>query len=148
MKRFEELCLDSYGQTKSGFYTKNPLPMPQQITFSSDPQGLQDMMNKAMHQTMIDQSKVLSNTIQNCLTEMLKKGAEGGYVGPAYFQPNRTPLVFPKDQSASLPIDVPTVGVTPSPQINATAPDSSSDAQPIQIRVLGIHLMTLLSQCQ
>jgi hypothetical protein len=75
MKRFEELCLDLYGQTNSGVYKKNPLPVPQQITFSYDPQGLQDMMNKAMHQTMIDQSKVLANTIQNYLTETLKKGA-------------------------------------------------------------------------
>jgi hypothetical protein len=87
MKRYEELCLASYGQTKSGVYKKNPLPTPQHVTFSVDPQGLQDMMNKAMHQTVIDQSTVLANTIQNCLTEMLKKGIEDGYVGPAYFQP-------------------------------------------------------------
>jgi hypothetical protein len=56
------------------------------------------------------------------------KGAEREYLGPTYFQPNRTPLVFQKDQSASLPIDDPTVGVTPSPQINATALGSSSDS--------------------
>jgi hypothetical protein len=48
------------------------------------------MMTKAMHQMMIDQSKVFANTIQNCLNEALKKGAEGGYLRPAYFQPNRT----------------------------------------------------------
>jgi hypothetical protein len=54
---------------------------------------------------MIDQSKIFTNTIQNCLTEMLKKRTEEGYVGPAYFQPKRTLLVFPKDQSTSLPID-------------------------------------------
>jgi hypothetical protein len=44
-------------------------------------------MNKVMHQTMINQSTTLVNTIQNCLTEMLEKGIEEGYVGPAYFQP-------------------------------------------------------------
>jgi hypothetical protein len=60
MKRFEELCLASHSQTKSGVYKKNPLTMPHQITFSSDPQGLQDMMNKDMHPTMIDQSKASS----------------------------------------------------------------------------------------
>jgi hypothetical protein len=59
------------------------------------------------------------------------KGTEEGCVGPAYFQPKRTPPVFPKDQSASLSIDDLTVGVTSSPQINVTTPDSSSDAQPI-----------------
>jgi hypothetical protein len=37
------------GQTKGGVYKKNPLPTPQQITFLADPQGIQDMMNKAMH---------------------------------------------------------------------------------------------------
>jgi hypothetical protein len=62
-----------------GVYQKNTLPAPQHITFSADPRGLQDMMNKAMHQTMIDQSKVLANTIINCLTETLKKGIEEGY---------------------------------------------------------------------
>jgi hypothetical protein len=36
------------------------------------------MMNKAMHQTMIDQLTVLANTIQNCLTKTLKKGIEEG----------------------------------------------------------------------
>jgi hypothetical protein len=73
---------------------------------------------------MIDQHKVVANTIQNCQTEMLKKGAEGGYLGLAYFQPNQTPQVFQNNQSASLPIDDLIVGVTPSPQINATSPGS------------------------
>jgi hypothetical protein len=136
MKRYEELCFASYGQTKSRVYKKNPLPMPQHITFSADPQGLQDMMNKAMHQTMIDQSKVLANTIQNCLTETLKKGTEEGYMRPTYFQPRRTP-VFPKGQSASSLIDDPTAGIAPSPQINATAPGSLSYAQPIQSQKVG-----------
>jgi hypothetical protein len=34
------------------------------------------MMTKAMHQTMIDQAKVFANTVQNSLTEALKKGVE------------------------------------------------------------------------
>jgi hypothetical protein len=108
------------------------LPTAKQVTFSADPEGLQDMMNKAMHQTMINQAKVLANTIQNCLTETLKKGVEGGYLGPAYFQLNRTPPVFQKDQSAFPAIDDSTVRVSLFPQINTTAPGSSSDSQPIQ----------------
>jgi hypothetical protein len=28
MKSYEELCLSSYGQTKSGVFKKNPLPTP------------------------------------------------------------------------------------------------------------------------
>jgi hypothetical protein len=66
------------------------------------------------------------------MTEALRKGAKGGYLGPAYFQPNRTPPVFQHNQSTSPPIDDPTVGVSPPPQINATAPGSSSDSQLIQ----------------
>jgi hypothetical protein len=89
MKHYEELFLASYGQTKSGVFKKNPLPTPKQVTFSADPEGLQDMMTKAMHQTMIDQSKVFANTIQNAIIDALKKGAEGGYLGPAYYQPNK-----------------------------------------------------------
>jgi hypothetical protein len=94
MKHYEELCLASYGQTKSGVFKKNPLPTPKQVTFSADPEGLQDMMTKVMHQTMIDQSKVFTNTIQNAIIDALKKGAEGGYMGPAYYQPKQTPPVF------------------------------------------------------
>jgi hypothetical protein len=32
--------------------------------------------------------------VQNNLIEALKKGAEGGYLGPAYFQPNWSPPMF------------------------------------------------------
>jgi hypothetical protein len=105
------------------------LPTPKQVTFSADPEGLQDMMTKAMHQTMIDQSKVFANTIQNAIIDALKQGVEGGYLGPAYFQPRCTPSMFQQDQSAIPSIDDPTVKVTPSPQ---AATSSSSDTQPIQ----------------
>jgi hypothetical protein len=84
------------------------------------------MMTKAMHQTMIDQAKVFANTVQNSLIAALKNGVEGGYLGPAYFQQNRTLSVFQQDQLATLPIDDSTVKVTPSPQ---AAPGSSSDSQ-------------------
>jgi hypothetical protein len=129
MKHYEELCLASYGQTKSGVFKKNPLPTQKQVTFSADPEGLQDMMTKSMHQTMIGQSKVFANTIQNVIIDALKQGAEGGYLGPAYFQPRHTPPMFQQDQSAIPPIDDPTTKVTPSPQ---AATSSSSDTQPIQ----------------
>jgi hypothetical protein len=129
MKHYEELCLASYGQTKSGVFKKNSLPTPKQVTFSVDPEGLQDMMTKSMHQTMIDQSKVFANTIQNAIIDALKQGAEGGYLGPAYFQPKQTPLVFQQNQSANPSIDDPTSKATPSPQ---AATISSSDIQPIQ----------------
>jgi hypothetical protein len=129
MKNYEELCLASYGQTKSGVFKKNHLPTQKQVTFSADPEGLQDVMTKAMHQTMIDQSKVFANTIQNAIIDALKKGAEGGYLGPAYYQPKQTPLMFRQDQSAIPPIDGPTTKVAPFPQ---AATSSSSDVQPIQ----------------
>jgi hypothetical protein len=115
MKHYEEICLASYGQTKSGGFKKNPLPTPKQVTFSAEPEGLQDMMTKAMHQTMIDQSKVFTNTIQNAIIDALKKGAEGGYLGPVYYQPKQTPPVFQQGQSAILPIDDPTAKASPSP---------------------------------
>jgi hypothetical protein len=105
------------------------LPTSKQVTFSADPEGLQDMMTKAMHQTMIDQSKVFANPIRNAIIDALKKGAEGGYLGPAYYQPKQTPLVFQQGQSAILLIDDPTAKATPSPQVVAS---SSSDTQPIQ----------------
>jgi hypothetical protein len=71
MMHYEELCLASYGQTKNGIFKKSLLPMPKQVTFLAYPKSLQDMMTKAMHQMMIDQAKVLANTIQNSLIEAL-----------------------------------------------------------------------------
>jgi hypothetical protein len=73
------------------------LPKPKQVTFSANPEGLQDMMTKAMHQTMIDQSQVFANTIQNVLIDALKQGVAGGYLGPAYYQPKQTPPAFQQD---------------------------------------------------
>jgi hypothetical protein len=46
-----------------------------------------------MHHTMIDQSKVFANTIQNAIIDALKKGVAGGYLGPAYYQPTQTPPI-------------------------------------------------------
>jgi hypothetical protein len=84
------------------------------------------MMTKAMHQTMFDQSKVFTNTIQNAIIDALRQGEVGEYLRPAYFQPRRTPLMFQQDQLAAPPIDDPIVKATPSPQ---DATSSSSDAQ-------------------
>jgi hypothetical protein len=47
-----------------------------------------------MHQTMIDQSKVFANTIQNAIIDALKKGEIWGYLGPTYYQLKQKPLVF------------------------------------------------------
>jgi hypothetical protein len=79
------------------------------------------MMTKAMHQTMIDQSKVFANTIQNAIIDALKKGAEGGYLGPAYYQPKQTPPVLEQGQSAIPPIDDPTTKATPSLQADVSS---------------------------
>jgi hypothetical protein len=116
MRHYEKLYLASYGKTKSGVFKKSPLPTPKQVTFSADPDSLQDMMTKAMHHILIDQAKVFANMVQNSLIEALNKGAEGGYLGPAYFQPNQTPPVFQQVQSATPLIDDPTVKVVPSSQ--------------------------------
>jgi hypothetical protein len=127
MKHYEELYLASYDQTKSGVFKKNPLPTPKRDTFSADPEGVQDMMTKAMHQMMIDQSKVFVNTIQNAIIDALKQGVVGGYLGPAYYQPKQTPPVSQQDQSAVPSIDDPTTSTSPQ-----AAGSSSSDNQPIQ----------------
>jgi hypothetical protein len=45
--------------------------------------------------------------------------------------------MFPKAQSAFQSINDPTVGITPSPQINATTPNTSSNSQPVQNQNVG-----------
>jgi hypothetical protein len=109
------------------------------------------MMTKVMHQTMIDQSKVFMNTIQNVIIDALKKGVEGGYLGPAYYQPKQTPPMFQQHQSAIPPIDDPTAKASPYPQAAAS---SSSDVHPIQNQsgdgkekiLLSCHQSNLLSR--
>jgi hypothetical protein len=66
MRHYEELCLASYDQTKGGVFKKNPLSTHKQVTFSAGHEGLQDMMTKAMHQTMIDQSKGIRKYYSEC----------------------------------------------------------------------------------
>jgi hypothetical protein len=73
--------------------------------------------------------KVFANTIPNAIIDALKQGAEARYLGPTYFQPKQTPLMFQQNQLAASPIDDPTMKVTPSPQ---DATSSSSDVQSIQ----------------
>jgi hypothetical protein len=145
MRHYEEFCLASYNQTKNGIFKKSLLPTPKKVTFSADHESLQDMMTKVMHQTMIDQAKVFANTVQNNLIEALKKGAEGGYLGPAYFQPNRTLPMFQQDQSAIPPIDDSTVKITRLHKLLLVLHQTPSR---FRIKVVMVKLKTLPSQCQ
>jgi hypothetical protein len=70
------------------------------------------------------------NTIQNAIIDALKKGAEGGYLGPAYYQPKQTPPVFQQGQSAIPLIDDSTAKATPSPQAAASSSSNTADSKP------------------
>ena len=74
MEHYKKLCLSSFSRTKSGVVKKTPLPGPQHVTFTSDPGKLQEMVDEAMHRTLINQSELLENTIQNSLIKTLKEG--------------------------------------------------------------------------
>jgi hypothetical protein len=43
MRHYEEICLASYGQTKNEIFKKSLLLAPKLVTFSADPESLQDI---------------------------------------------------------------------------------------------------------
>ena len=95
MAEYGRLLMGSFGLTREGTVKKAPLPRPQQIIVQADPGKLQDMMNEAMHKSLVDQSSVFNNTVQNCVKEVLREEIMSGFKGPAYFQPSRTPMNLP-----------------------------------------------------
>ena len=66
VEEYRQLCLKSFSLNKSGqVIQKQDLPLPQQVTFDSNPGKLQEMVNSAVNHALINHSNVLSNTIHN-----------------------------------------------------------------------------------
>jgi len=86
MEDYKQLCLRSFSINRSGeVIQKEALPMPRQITFEANPGKLQEMVDSAINHALINQSRVLSNTVFNAVARTFKEGqVPPAYVGPAY----------------------------------------------------------------
>jgi len=70
--------------------------MPRQITFKANPGKLQEMVDNAINRALINQSRVLSNTVFNAVARTFKEGQVPPlYVGPAYNQPGSSSVTAP-----------------------------------------------------
>ena len=85
IEEYRQLCLRSFSLNKSGqVIQKQDLPLPQQVTFDSNPAKLQEMVNSTVNHALINHFNVLSNTVHNAVVRTLKEGqASPHYVGPA-----------------------------------------------------------------
>jgi hypothetical protein len=84
--------LKSFSLNKSGqVIQKQDLSLPRQVTFDSNLDKLQEMVNSAVNHVLINHSNVLSNTVHNVVIRTFKEGqASPHYIGPAYHQPEST----------------------------------------------------------
>jgi hypothetical protein len=97
------------------------LPLPRQVTFDSNPDKLQEMVNSAVNHALINHSNLLSNIVHNAVVQTLKEGqASPHYVGPAYHQPEPASVNTPSAPSAVVGTDV------TSPPVSAGLPNMQS----------------------
>jgi hypothetical protein len=122
IEEYRQLCLKSFSLNKSGqVIQKQDLPLPQQVTFDSNPGKLQEMVNSAVNHALINHSNVLSNTVHNAVVRTLKEGqASPHYIGPAYHQPEPTSVNTPSAPSSVVGTEV------TSPSVSAGLPNMQS----------------------
>ena len=63
MEEYRQLLMGNFGRTRDGAVKKAPLPRPWHVIVHAEPRKLQEMMTKAMHHSLIDQSSVFNNTV-------------------------------------------------------------------------------------
>ena len=102
MEDYKQQCLKSFSINRSGeVIQKEALPAPRQITFEANPSKLQDMIDNAINCALINQARVLSNTVFNAVARTFKEGQlPPNYVGPAYHQLGSSLVTAPSATTA------------------------------------------------
>jgi len=85
---FKAACLLSFSFVgrQGKVIQKGALPSPHPITITQDPMKFQELFDQAMHHTLINQSKVMTNSVQNAIYQMINSQLTPGYKGSAYSQ--------------------------------------------------------------
>jgi hypothetical protein len=114
IEEYRQLCLKSFSLNKNGqVIQKQDLSLPRQVTFDSNPDKLQEMVNSAVNHALINHSNVLSNTVYNAVVRTLKEGqASPHYIGPTYHQPEPTSVNTQSAPSAIVGTDVTSLPVS------------------------------------
>jgi len=80
--------------------------MPQQITFEANPGKLQDMVDNAINCALINQSSVLSNTVETVARTFKEGQTRPLYMVPTYHQPRLSSVTAPSAPPAVSGIEV------------------------------------------
>jgi len=133
MEDYKQQCLKSFSINRSGeVIQKEALPAPRQVTFEANPGKLQDMVDGAVNRALINQARVLSNTVFNAVVRTFKEGqVPPNYVGPSHHQPGSPVVTAPLAAAAAAGTEttVPpsTLGVTSAQSTPMPANTSTSD---------------------
>ena len=84
VENFEDECLMTFSMLSRGgkVIQKENFPMPHRITITEDIVKFQEMFNMAMHHALINQSGIMSNSVQNAIYRMMKGNWTPGYITP------------------------------------------------------------------
>ena len=85
---FKASCLQSFSFVwrEGKIIQKGALPSPRHITITEDPRKFHELFDQAMHHAMITKSKVMTNSIQNAIYQMISSQWTPGYIMLEYSQ--------------------------------------------------------------
>lgn len=91
LDNYMKLCLDSFSKTRNGVVQKSQFPTPSvmetpldELSSASGSQTFQETINDAVHHALVNQSRVLINTLTN-LIKQVAGGPPEQQAGPTYF---------------------------------------------------------------
>lgn len=72
MENYKAACLQSFSTAGRGkVILKTNFPTPRHVTITEDPMKFQEMFDQAMYHALINQSSVMTNSIQNTIYQMM-----------------------------------------------------------------------------
>ena len=95
---------------------KTDFPTLRRITVTEDSAKFQEMFDQAMHHALINQSKVMTNSVQNAIYEMMKSNWTPGYTGPCYSQSESSAAATDRATASAA------AGIGSQPMAPSTAP--------------------------
>jgi hypothetical protein len=118
VKGFEDECLLTFGMVgrEGKVIKKTDFPTPRRITVTEDSAKFQEMFDQAMHHALINQSKVMMNSVQNAIYEMMKSIWTPGYTGPCYSQSESSAAAADREAASAA------AGIGSQPMAPSTAP--------------------------
>lgn len=84
---YKKQCLAAFSTNRSGDVIKKHDFPERHVVIQQNPGMMQNAINEAVHQAMINQASVMTNTVHNAVLASLNAQGEQGFKGPAYHLP-------------------------------------------------------------